>query len=92
MSPVWHFDHVGITVRDLDTVAAFFAGLGFETEGRAVLEGDPRPARRGRLPSGRRRRSVRGRLAHGVCARGRSCRNRPPRRCWRRLRAHGRDT
>jgi catechol 2,3-dioxygenase-like lactoylglutathione lyase family enzyme len=32
--------HVGITVRDLDTVAAFFAWLGFETEGRTVLEGE----------------------------------------------------
>src|SRR6266571_5009066 len=40
MSPVRHFDHVGITVRDLDTVTAFFVGLGFETEGRAVLEGE----------------------------------------------------
>jgi catechol 2,3-dioxygenase-like lactoylglutathione lyase family enzyme len=40
MSPIRHFDHVGITVSDLDTVTAFFAGLGFETEGRAVLEGE----------------------------------------------------
>jgi catechol 2,3-dioxygenase-like lactoylglutathione lyase family enzyme len=40
MSPIRRFDHVGITVRDLDTVTAFFAGLGFETEGRTVLEGD----------------------------------------------------
>jgi hypothetical protein len=24
MSPIRHFDHVGITVRDLDTVTAFF--------------------------------------------------------------------
>ena len=40
MSPILHFDHVGITVRDLDTVTAFFAGLGFETEGRTVLEGE----------------------------------------------------
>jgi catechol 2,3-dioxygenase-like lactoylglutathione lyase family enzyme len=135
MSPIRHFDHVGITVRDLDTVTAFFVGLGFETEGRTVLEGefldtvigipdarteivmlrppdggtglelssfirpdhepgsprphaertgvaqrdvrggrpsgDPRPARRGRLPPGRRRRSVRGHLEHGVCARTR---------------------
>jgi catechol 2,3-dioxygenase-like lactoylglutathione lyase family enzyme len=39
MSPIRHFDHVGITVRDLDTVTAFFVGLGFETEGRTVLEG-----------------------------------------------------
>src|SRR6478735_11985820 len=40
MSPIRHFDHVGITVRDLDMVTAFFAGLGFETEGRTVLEGE----------------------------------------------------
>jgi catechol 2,3-dioxygenase-like lactoylglutathione lyase family enzyme len=40
MSPILHFDHVGITVRDLDTVTAFFVGLGFETEGRTVLEGE----------------------------------------------------
>jgi catechol 2,3-dioxygenase-like lactoylglutathione lyase family enzyme len=40
MSPIRHFDHVGITVRDLDTVTAFFAGLGFETEGRTILEGE----------------------------------------------------
>ena len=26
MSPIRHFDHVGITVRDLDTVTAFFVG------------------------------------------------------------------
>ena len=40
MSPIRHFDHVGITVSDLDTVMAFFAGLGLETEGRTVLEGE----------------------------------------------------
>ena len=40
MSPVRRFDHVGITVRDLDTVTDFFVGLGFEVEGRTVLEGD----------------------------------------------------
>ncbi len=34
------FDHVGITVGDLDTVTGFFVGLGFETEGRTVLEGE----------------------------------------------------
>ena len=27
-------DHVGITVADLDTVTAFFVGLGLEVEGR----------------------------------------------------------
>ena len=30
MSPIQRFDHVGITVKDLDTVTAFFVGLGFE--------------------------------------------------------------
>ncbi len=27
MSPIRRFDHVGITVADLDTVTAFFVGL-----------------------------------------------------------------
>jgi catechol 2,3-dioxygenase-like lactoylglutathione lyase family enzyme len=40
MSPIRRFDHVGITVRDLDAVTDFFVGLGFETEGRTFLEGD----------------------------------------------------
>jgi catechol 2,3-dioxygenase-like lactoylglutathione lyase family enzyme len=40
MSPLRRFDHVGITVRDLDAVTAFFAGLGFAAEGRTVLEGE----------------------------------------------------
>jgi catechol 2,3-dioxygenase-like lactoylglutathione lyase family enzyme len=40
MSPLKHFDHVGITVADLDTVSEFFVGLGFEVEGRAVQEGE----------------------------------------------------
>jgi catechol 2,3-dioxygenase-like lactoylglutathione lyase family enzyme len=40
MSPIPRFDHVGITVADLDRVADFFAGLGFEIEGRTVLEGE----------------------------------------------------
>ena len=40
MSSIRGFDHVGITVEDLDTVMAFFVGLGFETEGRMVLEGE----------------------------------------------------
>ena len=34
------FDHVGITVADLDTVTAFFVGLGLEVEGRMSMEGD----------------------------------------------------
>ena len=40
MSPIRRFDHVGITVADLDTVTAFFVGLGLEVEGRADMEGD----------------------------------------------------
>jgi catechol 2,3-dioxygenase-like lactoylglutathione lyase family enzyme len=39
MSPIRRFDHVGITVADLDTVTAFFVGLGFEIEGRMAMEG-----------------------------------------------------
>ena len=33
MAPVRRFDHVGITVADLDSVTAFFVGLGLEVEG-----------------------------------------------------------
>src|SRR3954470_7179344 len=40
MSRIRRFDHVGITVADLDTVTAFFVGLGFEVEGRTVVEGE----------------------------------------------------
>ena len=40
MSPIRSFDHVGITVSDLDRVTDFFVGLGFETEGRTFLEGE----------------------------------------------------
>jgi hypothetical protein len=34
-SHVRRFDHVGITVADLDAVTAFFVGLGLEIEGRS---------------------------------------------------------
>jgi len=34
------FDHVGVTVQDLDRVTAFFVGLGLEVEGRTFVEGD----------------------------------------------------
>jgi len=34
------FDHVGITVADLDAAAAFFVALGFEVEGRMLMEGE----------------------------------------------------
>ena len=41
MSHLRRFDHVGITVADLDTVTAFFLGLGLEVEGtRMFVEGD----------------------------------------------------
>lgn len=39
MSRIRRFDHVGITVADLDKVTAFFVGLGFEVEGRMFMEG-----------------------------------------------------
>jgi len=34
------FDHVGITVSDLDAAVAFFVGLGLELEGRTFVEGE----------------------------------------------------
>ena len=40
MSHVRRFDHVGITVADLDAVTAFFVGLGLEVEGRTFVEGE----------------------------------------------------
>ncbi|WP_404288646.1 VOC family protein [Glutamicibacter arilaitensis] len=40
MSPVIRFDHVGVTVRDLEKVTAFFIGLGLEIEGRTFVEGE----------------------------------------------------
>jgi catechol 2,3-dioxygenase-like lactoylglutathione lyase family enzyme len=41
MSHVRRFDHVGITVADLDTVTAFFVVLGLEVEGtRMFVEGE----------------------------------------------------
>ena len=40
MSRIKNFDHVGITVADLDAVTAFFVGLGFEIEGRMAMEGE----------------------------------------------------
>ena len=41
MSHVRRFDHVGITVADLDTVTAFFVGLGLEVEGTPMfVEGE----------------------------------------------------
>ena len=40
MSHIRRFDHVGITVADLDMVTAFFVGLGLEVEGRTFVEGE----------------------------------------------------
>ncbi|MGZ6877164.1 MAG: VOC family protein [Nocardioidaceae bacterium] len=40
MSHIKRFDHVGITVDDLDSAAAFFVGLGLEVEGRMFVEGE----------------------------------------------------
>ena len=41
MPHVRRFDHVGITVANLDMVTAFFVGLGLEVEGtRMFLEGE----------------------------------------------------
>ena len=38
MARVRRFDHIGITVADLDRVTAFFVALGLEVEGRMFLE------------------------------------------------------
>jgi catechol 2,3-dioxygenase-like lactoylglutathione lyase family enzyme len=40
MAHVKRFDHVGITVADLDLVTAFFVGLGLEVSGRMFVEGE----------------------------------------------------
>ena len=40
MSRIRRFDHIGITVADLDTATVFFVGLGFEVEGRMFMEGE----------------------------------------------------
>jgi catechol 2,3-dioxygenase-like lactoylglutathione lyase family enzyme len=40
MTHVRRFDHVGITVADLNAVTAFFVGLGLEVEGRMFMEGE----------------------------------------------------
>jgi catechol 2,3-dioxygenase-like lactoylglutathione lyase family enzyme len=40
MSHIQRFDHVGITVADLDAAIAFFVGLGLELEGRMFMEGE----------------------------------------------------
>jgi catechol 2,3-dioxygenase-like lactoylglutathione lyase family enzyme len=40
MSQVRRFDHVGITVADLDSATAFFVELGLEIEGSMLMEGE----------------------------------------------------
>jgi catechol 2,3-dioxygenase-like lactoylglutathione lyase family enzyme len=40
MAHVQRFDHIGITVADLDLVTAFFVGLGLEVEGTGSVEGE----------------------------------------------------
>ena len=40
MPGIRRFDHVGITVADLDRAIAFFVGLGLEVEGRMFVEGE----------------------------------------------------
>jgi catechol 2,3-dioxygenase-like lactoylglutathione lyase family enzyme len=40
MTHIKRFDHVGVTVADLDAAERFFVGLGLEVEGRAAIEGD----------------------------------------------------
>ena len=40
MTTITSFDHVGVTVADLDAATAFFVGLGLEVEGRTFVEGE----------------------------------------------------
>jgi catechol 2,3-dioxygenase-like lactoylglutathione lyase family enzyme len=40
MPDVRRFDHVGVTVADLDAATAFFVALGLEVEGRTFVEGE----------------------------------------------------
>ncbi|ALG12146.1 VOC family protein [Kibdelosporangium phytohabitans] len=40
MSFVKHFDHVGITVADLDAATAFFVSLGMEADQKMTVEGE----------------------------------------------------
>lgn len=35
-----NFDHIGVTVADLDTAVDFFTGLGLEIDGRTFVEGE----------------------------------------------------
>jgi catechol 2,3-dioxygenase-like lactoylglutathione lyase family enzyme len=40
MTHVRRFDHVGLTVSDLESATAFFVALGFEVEGTTAIQGD----------------------------------------------------
>ncbi len=40
MAHIQRFDHVGVTVADLDAATAFFVGLGLEVEGTGEVEGE----------------------------------------------------
>jgi catechol 2,3-dioxygenase-like lactoylglutathione lyase family enzyme len=40
MAHVQRFDHVGITVADLDSAVTFFVGLGLEVEGTGSVQGE----------------------------------------------------
>ena len=40
MPRIRRFDHIGITVADLDAATEFFVGLGLEIEGRMPMEGE----------------------------------------------------
>ncbi len=40
MAHIKRFDHVGITVADLDSATTFFVGLGLEVEGTGSVEGE----------------------------------------------------
>jgi catechol 2,3-dioxygenase-like lactoylglutathione lyase family enzyme len=40
MAHIKRFDHIGITVADLDSATAFFVGLGLEVEGTGSVEGE----------------------------------------------------
>jgi catechol 2,3-dioxygenase-like lactoylglutathione lyase family enzyme len=40
MAQIRSFDHIGVTVEDLDRATEFFTGLGLEVEGRTFVEGE----------------------------------------------------
>lgn len=40
MPGIQRFDHIGITVADLDAAVSFFVGLGLDVDGRMFIEGD----------------------------------------------------